>query len=131
MLALWQKSYDKPRQNIKKQRQYFNDTCLYSKSYGFLVVMYVCEIWTIQKAGNQRIDAFVLWCWRRLLKVPWTARRSNQSILRKINSEYSLEGLILKLKYFDHLMQRSDSLEKTLVLGKFDSRKRRVQQRMR
>ena len=101
------------------------------KGMFFPVVIYRGKIWTVKKAEHWRIDTFELCCWRRLLRVPWTARRSNQSILRKINSEYSLEGLILKLKYFDHLMQRSDSLEKTLVLGKFDSRKRRVQQRMR
>ena len=92
-----------------------------------------CESWTIKKAEHQRIDAFELWCWRRLLRVPWTARRSNQSILKEISPEYSLEGLILKLKlqYFDHLMQRTDSLEKTLMLGKIEGRRRRGQQRMR
>ena len=86
----------------------------------FPVVMYGCESWTIKKAEHRRIDTFELWCWRRLLRVPWTARRSNQSILKEIIPEYSLEGLILKLKpqYFDYLMQRTDSLEKTLMLGK-------------
>ena len=92
-----------------------------------------CESWTIQKAECQRIDAFELWCWRRLLKVPWTARRSNQSILKEISPEYSLDGLILKLKlqYFEHLMWRTDSLEKTLMLGKIQGGRRRGQQRMR
>ena len=89
------------------------------KAMVFPLVMYGCESWTIKKAERQRIDAFELWCWRRLLRVPWTARRSNQSILKQISPEYSLEGLMLKLKrqYFGHLMQRSDSLEKTLMLG--------------
>ena len=93
----------------------------------FLVVMYRCESWTVKKTERQRIDAFQLWCWRRLLRVPWTARRSNQSILKEINLEYSLEGLILKLKfqYFGHLMQRAHSLEKTLMLGKIEGRRRR------
>ena len=97
------------------------------------VVMYGCESWTIKKAEHQRIDAFELWSWRRLLRVPWTARRSNQSILKEINLEYSLEGLILKLKlqYFGHLMQKADSLEKTLMLGKIEGRRRRGWQRMR
>ena len=89
---------------------------------GFPVVMYGCESWTIKKAERQRIDAFELWCWRRLLRVPWTARRSNQSILKEISPEYSLERLMLKLKlqYFGHLMRRADSLEKTLMLGKIE-----------
>ena len=95
--------------------------------------MYGCEGWTIKKAECQRIDAFELWCWRRLLRVPWTAKRSNQSILKEISLEYSLEGLILKLKlqYFGHLMQRTDSLEKTLMLGKIEGRRRRGWQKMR
>ena len=97
--------------------------------------MYGCESWTIKKAEHQRIDAFELWCWRQLLRVPWTARRSNQSILKEIRPEYSLEGLMLKLKlrlqYFGHLMQITDSLEKTLLLGKREGRRRRGQQRMR
>ena len=97
----------------------------------FLVVIYRCESWTIKKAENQRIDAFELWCWRRLLRVPWTARRSNQSILEEINPEYSLERLMLKLQYFGHLMRRTDSLEKTLMLGKIEGRRRRGWQRMR
>ena len=99
----------------------------------FPVVMYKCESWTIKKAEHQRIDAFELWCWRRLfLRVPWTARTSNQSILKEISPEYSLEGLMLKMKlqYFDHLMQRADSYEKTLMLGKIEGR-RRGRQRMR
>ena len=97
------------------------------KAMVFPVVMYGCESWTIKKAEHQRIDAFKLWCWRRFLRVPWTARRSNQSILKEINHEYSLEGLYLKLKfqYFGHLIQKADSLEKTLMLGKTESRKRR------
>ena len=99
----------------------------------FQVVMYGCESWTIKKAEHQRIDAFELWCWRRFLRVPWTARRSNQSILKEINPEYSLEGLMLKLKlrYFGYLMWRADSFEKTLMLGKIESGRRRGQQRMR
>ena len=103
------------------------------KAMVFPVVMYGCENWTIKKAECWRIDAFELWCWRRLLRVPWTARRSNQSILKEISPEYSLEGLMLKLKfqYFGHLMQRTDSLEKILMLGKTEGRKRRGRQRMR
>ena len=99
----------------------------------FPVVMYRYESWTIKKNGCQRIDAFVLWCWRRLLRVPWTARRSNQSILKEISPECSLEELMLKLKlqYFGHLMRRTDSLEKTLMLGKIEGRRRRGQQGMR
>ena len=102
------------------------------KAMVFPVVMYGCESWTVKKAERQRIDAFELWCWRRLLRVPWTARRSNQSILKEINAEYSLEGLMqkLKLQYFGHLMWRADSLEKTLMLGKTEG-KRKVRQRMR
>ena len=99
----------------------------------FPVVMYGCESWTVKKAGGQRIDAFELWCWRRLSRVPWTARRSNQSILKEISPEYSLEGLMLRLKlqYFGHLMQRADSFEKTLMLGKIEGERRRGRQRMR
>ena len=99
----------------------------------FPLVMYGCDSCTIKKAKRWRIDVFELWCWRRLLRVPWTARRPRKSILREINSEYSLEGLMLKLKlqYFGHLMQRADSLEKTLVLGKIEGRRKRHQQRMR
>ena len=101
------------------------------KAIGFSVVMYGCESWTVKKAEHQRIDAFELWCWRRLLRVPWTARRSNQSILKEISLGCLLEGLILKLEYFGHLMQRVDSLEKTLMLGGIRSRRRRGRQRMR
>ena len=103
------------------------------KAMVFPVVMYGCENWTIKKAESWRIDAFELWCWRRLLRVPWTARRSNQSILKEISPKYSLEGLMLKLKlqYFGHLVQRADSFEKTLMLGKIEGRKRRGWQRMR
>ena len=103
------------------------------KAMVFPVVMYGCESWTIKKAKRWRIYAFELWCWRRLLRVPWTAKRSNQSILKEISPEYSLEGLMLKLKlqYFGHLMQRTDSLEKTLMLGKIEGRRRRRKQRMR
>ena len=93
--------------------------------------MYRCESWTIKKAERQRIDAFKLWCWRRLLRVPWTARRSNQSILKEINPEYSLEGLMLKLQYFGHLMWKTDSFEKTLLLGKIECGRRRGWQSMR
>ena len=100
------------------------------KAVVFPVVMYGCESWTIKKAEHQRIDAFELWCWRRLLRVPWTAR-SNQSILKEMNPEYSLGELILKFQYFDHMMLRADSFEKTLKLGKFEGRRRRRQQRMR
>ena len=103
------------------------------KAMVFPVVMYGCESWTVKKAEHRRIDAFELYCWRRLLRVLWTARRSNQSILKEISPEYSLEGLMLKLKlkYFDHLMRRTDSLEKTLMLGKIEGGRRRGQQRMR
>ena len=97
----------------------------------FPVVMYVCESWTIKKAEHRRIDAFELWCWRRLLRVLWTMRRYNQSILKEISPEYSLVGLMLKLQYFGHLMQRTDSLEKILMLGKIEGRRRRGRQRMR
>ena len=99
----------------------------------FPVTMYGCESWTIKKAEHWRVDAFELWCWKRLLRVPWTAGRSNKSILKEINPEYSLEGLMLKLKlqYFGHLIQRTDSLEKTLMLGKIEGRRRREWQRMR
>ena len=103
------------------------------KAVIFPVVMYGCESWTIKKAECQRIDAFELWCWRRLVRVPWTARRSNQSILKEISPEYSLEGLMFKLKlqYFGHLMRRTDSLEKTLMLGKIEGRRRRGRYRRR
>ena len=103
------------------------------KAMVFPVVMYGCESWTINKAEHQGINAFELWCWRRFLRIPWTARRSNQSILKEISPEYSLEGLMLKLKlqYFGHLMRRTDSFEKTLMLGTIEGRKRMGQQRMR
>ena len=99
----------------------------------FPVVMYECESWTVKKAEHHRIDAFELWCWRRLLRIPWTARRSNQSILKEISPEYSLEGLMVKwkLQYFGDLMRRTDSLGKTLMLGKIEGRRRRGQQRIR
>ena len=132
MLAPWKKNYDQPRQHIKKHRHYFANKDPSSQSYGhsFPIVVYGCESWTIKKALHGRIDAFELWCWRRLLRVPWTARRSNQSILKEISPEYSLEGLMLKLKlqYFGYLMQRIDSLEKTPMLGKIEGRRRRGQQ---
>ena len=103
------------------------------KAMIFSVVMYGCDSWTIKKVESQRTDAFKLWCWRRLLRIPWTARRSNQSILKEITPEYSLEGLMLKLKlqYFGHLMQRADSLEKTLMLGKIEGRRKRGRQKMK
>ena len=100
------------------------------KAMVFPVLMYGCESWTINKAERRRIDAFKLWCWRRLLRIPWTARRTKQSILKEINPEYLLEGLMLKLQYFGHLMQRADSLEKTPMLGKIEGRRRKGQQRM-
>ena len=133
MLAPWKKSYYQTKLHIRKQRHYFSNKGPSSQSYGFSIVMYGCESWTIKKAECQRIDAFKLWCWRGLLRVPWTARRSNQSILKEINPEYSLEGLMLKMKlqYFGHLMGRTDSLEKTLMLEKIEGRRNREQHRMR
>ena len=133
MLSPWKKSHDKPRHHFKKQRHYFANRGPSSQSFGFSIVMYGCESWTIKKAECRRIDAFELCCWRRLWRVPWTARRSNQSILKEMSAEYSLEGLMLKLKlqYFGHLMQRTDSLGKTLMLGKIGGGRRRVRQRMR
>ena len=127
MLAPWKKSYDKPRQHIKKQGHYFANKIPSSQNVVFPVVMFGCESWTIKKAGHQRIDdAFELCCWRRLLRVLWTARRSNQSMLKEISPEYSLEELILKLQlHFGHLMQRTDSLEMSLILGKIEGRMRR------
>ena len=120
MLTPWKENYDQPRQHIKKQRHYFAKKVRLVKAMVFPVVMYGCESWTIKKAERRRIDAFDLWCWRRLLRVPWTARRFNQSILKEISPGCSLEGLMLmlKLQYFGHLMQRADSFEKTLMLGK-------------
>ena len=124
------KSNDKPRQHIEKQRHYSVKKGPSTQSHDFPVVMYGCESWTIKKAECQRIDVFKL-CWRRLLRIPWTARRSNQSILKEMNPDYSLEGLMLKLHCFGHLMQRADLLEKTLMLGKMEGKRRRGQQRMR
>ena len=122
MLAPWKKNYDQPRQHIKKQQHYFANITLLClvKAMVFPVVMYGCESLIIKKAEHGRIDAFELWCWRRLLRVPWNARRYNQSILREISPEYSLEGLMLKLKLqsFGHLIWRADSFEKILMLGK-------------
>ena len=123
MLTPRKESYDQSREHIKKQRHYFVRLV---KAMVFPAVMDGCESWTIKKAEHQRIDAFELWCWRRLLRVPWTARRSNQSILKEISPECSLEGLMLKLKfqYFGHLVQRADPLEKTLMLGKIEGGRR-------
>ena len=120
-------------QHIKKQRHYFANKSRFSQCYFFPVVMYGCESWTIKKVECHRIDAFELWCWRRLLRVPWTARRSNQSILKEICPEYSLERLMLKLKlqYFGHMMRRADSFEKTVKLGEIEGGRRRGWQRMR
>ena len=132
MLAPWKKSYDQPRQHIKKQRYYFANKGLV-KAMVSPIVMYGCETWTITKADCWRIDASELWCWKRLLRVPWIARRSNQSILKEIIPEYSLERLMLKLElqYFGHLMWRIDSLGKILMLGKIKGRRRKERQRMR
>ena len=129
---LWQGkgSYDKARQHVKKKRHHFADKGLYGQSYGFSSVMYGCESWTIKRVECQRINVFELWCWSRLLRVPWTATRSNQWILKEINPEYSLERLKLKLQYFGHLTPRADSLEKILILGKIEGRKRRGRQRI-
>ena len=131
MLAPWKKSYDQPRQRIKKQRHYFADKSP-SSPIVFPVVVYGHDSW-ITKVEHWRTDAFEMWCWRRLFRVLWTARRSNQSILKEISPEYSLEGLMLKLKlqYFGHSVRRTDSLEKTLMLGKIEGRMRRWRQRMR
>ena len=125
MLAPWRKSYDQPRQHIKKQRHHFANIGPSTQSYDFPAVMYGCDSWTTKKAEHQRIDAFELWCWRRLLRVRWTARRSNQFILKEISPEYSLEGLMLKLKlqYSGKLMRIIDSFEKTLMLGKIEARR--------
>ena len=114
MLTPWKKSYDQPRQHIKKQGHYFTNKGSSSQSCGLYVVMYGYESWTIKKAEHQRIDAFELWCWRRLLRVSWPVRTSNQSILKEISPECSLEGLMLnlKLQYFGHLIQRTGSLKK-------------------
>ena len=132
-LSPWKETYDQPRQHIKKQRHYFARKVHLVKAMVFPVVMYGCESWTIKKAECRRIDVFELWCWRRLLRVPWTARRSNKSILKEICPGCSLEGLMLKLKlqYFGQLMRRVDSQENTLMLGKIEGRSRRGQQGMR
>ena len=132
MLSPWEKSYDQPRQLIKSRDITLPTKVYLVKAMVFQVVMDECESWTIKKAEGQRMHAFELGCWRRLLRIPWTARRSNQSILKEISPEYSLERLMLKLKfqYFGHLMQRTDPLEKTLMLGNIEGR-RRGSQRMR
>ena len=129
MLAPWKKSYGKPRPHMKKQRHHFADKGPYSQSYGFSSG----HVWMWELAYKESWDAFELWCWKRLTRVPWTARRSNQSILKEISPGCSLKGLMLKLKlqYFGHLMRRADSLEKTLMLGKIEGEKRRGRQRMR
>ena len=126
MLTPWK---DQPRQHIKKHRHYLKVRLV--KAMLFPVVIYGCESWTIKKAECQRIDAFELCCWRRLLRVPWTARRSNQSILKEISPDYSLEGLMLNLQYFGRLMGRTNSFEKTLMVGKIEGVRRREQQRIR
>ena len=133
MLAPLKKSYDKPRQRIKNRHITLLKKVSIVKAMIFPVVMYGWESWTIKKAECLRIDAFKLWYWRRLLRVPWTARRSNQLILKEINSEYSLEGLMLKLKlqYFGHLMRRTDALEKILMLEKIEGGRKRGWQRVR
>ena len=125
------KSYDKLDSILKSRDITLLTKVHLVKAMVFPVVMYGCESWTIKKSEHQRIDAIELWCWRRLLRVLWTARRSNQSILKEISSEYSSEGLMLKLQYSGHLMWRTDSLEKTLMLGKIEGRRRRGWQRMR
>ena len=127
MLAAWKKSYDQPRQHTKSRDITLPAKIHLVKAMLFPVVMYGCESWTIKKGENQRIDAFELWCWRRLWRVHWTTRTSNQSILKEISPEYSLEGWMLKLKLqcFGHLLRRTDSLEKTLMLGKIEGRSRR------
>ena len=132
MLAPWKKSYDQPREHIEKRRHYFANKGPSSQSYGFSSSRIWMWSWTIKKAKHWRIDAFELWYWRRLFRVPWTARRSNQSILKEISPEYSLEGHMLKLKvqYFC-LIRWIDSLEKTLRLGKIEGRRRREWQRLR
>ena len=133
MLSALKKSHDIPKQHIKKPRHYVLTKVRLFKAFVFPVVMYGCESWTVKKAEHWRIDAFELWCLRRLLRAPQTARSSNQSILKEISPECSLEGLMLKpkLQYFGHLMQRADSLEKTLILGMIGGRRRRGRQRMR
>ena len=135
MLTPWKESYDQPGQHIKKQRHYIVNKGPFSQGYAmiFPVLMYGCKSCTIKKAEHQKIDAFELWCWRGLLRIPWTARRSNQSIVKEISPGCSLEGLMLKLKpqYFGHLMWRADSFEKILMLGKIEGKKIRGWQKMR
>ena len=132
-LLLWRKATSNLNSILKSRDITLPTKVCLVKAMVFPVVMYACESWTIKKAEHQRTDAFELWFWRRLLRVLWTTRKSNQSILKEISPEYSLEGLMLKLKlqYFDHLMWRTDSLEKTLMLGKIEGRMRRGRQRMR
>ena len=126
-LTPWKKHYDQPRQHIKSRDITLPTKIRLVEAMVFPVVMYGCESWTIKKTEHQRIYAFKLWCWRRLLRVRWTARRCHQSILKEISPEYLLEGLMLRLKlpYFGHLMGRADSLEKTLMLGNIEGRRRR------
>ena len=123
MLAPWKKGYEQPRPHIEKQRHYVLTKVHIYKDMVFPIVMYGCGSWTIKKAERQRIYVFNLWCWRRLLRVPWAARRSNQPILKGINPEHSLKGLMLKFQYFGHLMWRANSLEKTLMLGKIEGKR--------
>ena len=132
-LTPWKESYDQPRQHIKNRDITLSTKVCLVKAMVFPVVLYGCESWTIKKAEYWRIDAFELWCWRRLLSVPWTSRRSHQSILKEINPRSSLERLMLKLKlqYFGHLVQRAYSLEKTLIMGKIEGSRRKGWQRMR
>ena len=131
MLALWKKSYDKPRQHMKKQRHYFANKGPFSQSFDFSS----SHVWMWELDHNEnwvpKNWCFELWCWRRLLRVPWISRRSNQSIIKEISPEYSLEALMLNLQYFGHLMWRTDSVEKTLKLGKIEGRRRRGWKRMR
>ena len=133
MLTPWKESYDQPRQILKSRDITLPTKVHLVKAMVFPVVMYGRDSWTIKKAEPRRTDAFELWCWRRLLRVSWTARRSNQSILKEISPGCSLEGLKLKqkLQYFDHLIWRADSFEKTLMLGEIEGRRRRGQQKMR
>ena len=129
-LLLWRKAMNNLDSFLKSRDITLPTNVHLVKVLVFPVVMYGCESWTVKKTKCQRIDAFERWCWRRLLRVPWTARRSNQSILKEISPEYSLEGLMLKLQYFDNLMWRTDILEKTLMLGKLEGRRRREPQKM-
>ena len=130
LLTPWKKSYDQPRRVLKSRDITLSTKVHLVKAMVFPVVMYGCKSWTVKKAEWRRIDAFELWCWRRLLRVPWTARRSNQSILKEISPGCSLEGLMLKLKlqHCGHLMGRADSFQKTLMLGKIEGRRRRGRQ---